>query len=130
MPKLVSLSSISTNKKKILLTHRIKDNSWGLIGGKIDWCETFENAAMRESMEEVSLIPTKLKYVGINNVIKSNEQHISVFYHAEEYTGTLNNNEKDKHSECKFFDIDNLPDKLFFPLEVFMPKIIKYIKAL
>lgn len=115
-------------KNRILLGHRIKDDSWGLVGGKIDWCETFEEASIRESKEEVGLTPTKLKYFGINNAInKPSEHHITLFYHAVEYTGILKNNEPDKHHEWKWFDLDELPENLFLPFRINFPKIKKYI---
>lgn len=69
------------DQNRILLGHRVKDDAWGLVGGKIDWCETFEETAIRESFEEVGLIPQELKYIGVNNAIdkSKHEQHITFF---------------------------------------------------
>lgn len=115
-------------QNRILLGHRIKDDSWGLVGGKIDWCETFEEAAIRESIEEVNLNPTKLIYIGLNNAINNpSEQHITVFYHASVYTGVYEHKEPDKHYEWKSFNLDELPENLFLPLKLYLPKIKMYL---
>lgn len=116
------------DKNRILLGHRTKDDAWGLVGGKIDWCESFEDAAIRESKEEVNLEPTELKYIGINNVInKPTEQHITLFFHAVKYKGVYNHNEPEKHYEWKSFDLDDLPENLFLPFREYLPKIKMYL---
>ncbi|HEV8289800.1 MAG TPA: NUDIX hydrolase [Candidatus Norongarragalinales archaeon] len=55
---------------KILFLKRSPKSSWGklawqLPGGKIDWGETPEHAAIREVKEETGLTATKLKLAGI-----------------------------------------------------------------
>ena len=57
---------IFIDNNKILLGRRVDDNTWGLVGGKIEWMESFEDCAIRESKEEVNLIPIELEYIGIN----------------------------------------------------------------
>lgn len=44
------------NSGRILLHHRIDNDSWGLPGGAMEIGESFEETAIREANEEVGLI--------------------------------------------------------------------------
>jgi 8-oxo-dGTP diphosphatase len=127
----IGVALIFINKNyEILLLQRAKNNTFGLVGGKIDYGETFVEAAIREAKEEINLTPTKLEYLGLNEAISKDkeEHHVTAFYLVYEYTGKLKNNEPDKHLNLNYFDIENLPNNLFFPFEKALPTLKEMFK--
>lgn len=131
-PKIGVASVIyDAESNKILLGHRA-DGTWGLVGGKLEWRETFEECAIREMMEEVGIELKKMSYLGLNNCIDhENDQHyVTVFYHATEIRGIYENKEPDKHYEWKMHSLDDLPDNLFFPLRSYLMTLRNKLKSL
>jgi len=121
---------IRNNKNEILLGHRLSEwgyDTWGLPGGKLDNMEELEECAIREIKEECNLKIFDLKYIGItNNIIKNiNKHYITIFFSTTKYHGDLKIVEKDKCSEWKWFNENNLPQNLFIPLKDYYNKLYK-----
>jgi 8-oxo-dGTP diphosphatase len=91
--------------------------TWTMPGGKIDFHETFEQAASREVEEETSvkIDQNKLKLISITNDMVPNAHFATMGFLCEEFEGDVKVMEPDEITEWKWFDLDNLPEKIFFP---------------
>ncbi len=112
----------NNKEKKILLGKRISNygkNTWCFPGGKLDFGETPENCAIRETYEETGL---KIKKSSIrkgpytNDVSESRESHyITLYFTAEWESGEAKVMEPEKCAEWRWFSWNNLPEPLFLP---------------
>jgi 8-oxo-dGTP diphosphatase len=87
---------------------------WNFPGGLLEAGETFLQAAIRETREEVGVLvePQNFRLVHVLQVKKggTNTKDIIGFYlAAEEWQGTPINNEPKRHSEIGWFAMDTLP---------------------
>lgn len=123
---------------KILLLKRNEEKrkkhgaDWGNIGGKIELGEMSKDACLREAKEEAGLEinPNNLKFI---EVLEKPELypdwHGVQFIYSTNIDETCNlcvNNESD---ECKWFPVNNLPDKMLDSKE-FILEILKKAKNL
>lgn len=92
---------------------------WSLPGGKLDYGESFEDGAIREAAEETSLVIKNPKVISVHNCKNEHAQFVTIGLVAGSYTGTPQVMEPDEMTEWNWFDINNLPDPMYFPsLEV------------
>jgi 8-oxo-dGTP diphosphatase len=121
---------------KILLGRRHYDSSkadselggedtWTMPGGKIEYQESFEEAAIREVFEETGLVIKNPEVICINNDKNDLAHFITIGLKALDFEGQLQIKEPDEIVDWQWFDLDDLPDKLFFPSD----KILKNYKA-
>jgi ADP-ribose pyrophosphatase YjhB (NUDIX family) len=77
-PPLATVGALIFNfKNEVLMIRTHKwSNKWGIPGGKIKWGETSEVALRREIMEETALKISDIKFVLVQDCIRSKE-----FYH-------------------------------------------------
>lgn len=81
-PPLATVGALIFNSKNEMLlirTHKWS-NLWGIPGGKIKWGETSEAALSREIMEETALKIDEIKFVLVQDCIRSPE-----FYHEAHF---------------------------------------------
>jgi 8-oxo-dGTP diphosphatase len=97
------------------------EGTWTMPGGKIDFGETFEEAATREVMEEtgIKINQDKLKFISITNDRVSDARgkahFVTVgFLHktAEDEPKVM---EPEEITEWRWFGLDKLPEKMFPP---------------
>ena len=85
------------------------------VGGKIEAGETIEQAMIRETNEEINVIPTKYEKVGIvefDEYYKGNKQKLVFYlYMAYEWDGEPQESEEMSPS---WFDIKDIPYKDMF----------------
>lgn len=97
--------------------------TWGLPGGHLEFGESFEECASRETKEEVNINLLNIKfYTAYNNISiinKIKRHYINIFMVAYDFNGEIKNNEKDKCYGWEWFQINNLPNPLYFPLQKF-----------
>ncbi|MDD2409250.1 MAG: 8-oxo-dGTP diphosphatase [Bacilli bacterium] len=121
---------------KILLAMKKRgfgEGKYNGVGGKIESNETPEEAMIRETQEEILVIPTKYEKVGFlefDEYYKGNKANL-VFhlYIVYEWEGTPCETEEMKPM---WFNIDNIPYKKMFPDDKYwLPLILegKKIKA-
>ena len=115
----VGVAVIIIKDKKILLGKRINSighNTWAPPGGKMNYKETIENCAKRETLEETGIHINNVKKSTFTNDLFENDHYVSCFVTAEYDNGNLELKEPDKCSEWKWFNLNDLPQPLFTPL--------------
>ena len=113
---------------KVLLGKRHEDDgvsksvmggggSWTFPGGKIEYNESFEETAIRETYEETGIIVNKVRVISINNDKNEKAHFVTINLLCEDFSGEAKVMEPDKITEWNWFDLDNLPEKLYMPTE-------------
>lgn len=131
----VGIGVIIRDGNKILLGRRCdnyKDTggiyepgSWTIPGGKQEYNETMLEGAIREVKEETNLDISELSIFGASDDIQPNKHFVTIQVIAKKFDGDLKNMEPTKHSEWKWFDINDLPEKLYSPAKKFIEKYIE-----
>ena len=104
----------------VLLLKRTKEpeaGCWGIQGGAIEFGETTEEAARRELREELGVECEIVRLLGITDHILPGEgiHWISPVFLAKLETGTPKDAEPEKHSEMRWFDLEDLPERTTLP---------------
>lgn len=119
------------DKNKILLSKRyntgFQDGKYSLVAGHIEGNETIKQAMIREAMEEanVMLDDEKLRIVQVMHRKSETEERIDYFLFAEEWNGTLKNNEPHKCDDLRWFYLEHLPENM---VEYVRYALISYLK--
>lgn len=120
---------IFNSDKKLLLGLRKSlhgNGTWCPPGGHLEYGESFEQAAIRETKEETNLnIPlSDVVVVGVTNDFfqESGKHYVTVHLKACAFDGDVQICEPDKFAEWQWFDIDNLPKNIFLPAAQFLRK--------
>ncbi len=104
---------------KILIGERTGNHGSGTFmipGGHIEFGETFEQVAVRETEEETGLKDVKIKsLVSISNNIDYDKHYVSIGMLAESSSGSPYDAEPDKSRNWKWYDMQNLPENIFLP---------------
>ena len=111
--------------------YEIGKGDWGYIGGHVEFEESITEAAKREVLEEVGITVKSLEFVGAVNQpyqpSKDNEpkHYLQTVFVSHDFSGEASNLAPDEHEELKWFDIDNLPENVFFAHKRFMDLALK-----
>lgn len=95
-------------------------DSWSVLGGWLEFGETWEDAAKREVLEETGLeIESPVIHVATtNDIFEKENQHSNTIWLKTKYLGGQPEiREPDKCIEQGWFSLDNLPEPLFLPWE-------------
>lgn len=110
---------ILNDKNQILLMKRGKEcrnkaGFWTIPGGRVELFETFQDAIKREVLEEIGVEVQVIKLISLtDDIIKEEDQHwVSPQYLCKITNGEIKNMEPHKCDELKWFDLNDLPDKL------------------
>ena len=116
-------------EKRVLLGKRKSlhgGGTWCPPGGHIEYGESFEGTAIRETKEEtgIDLNASELQIAGVTNDFfkESGKHYVTVMMKALNFCGNPEVMEPDKCYEWRWFEIDRLPDNLFLPVENFLNK--------
>jgi 8-oxo-dGTP diphosphatase len=117
----VGVGVIIRKSGKILLLKRKESHgsgTWCPPGGHLEWNESLEGCARRESKEESGCNIKNIEFLAITNDFfkKENKHYVTVFMKADYKSGNVAVREKDKASEIGWFKKDALPKPLFLPL--------------
>ena len=87
-----------------------QDGNYSVVAGHIDGGEELKTAMIREAREEagIAISPADLTVVGVLHLMEDDE-YVSFFLHASNYSGEVVNMEPDKCDDLAWFDIDDLP---------------------
>lgn len=122
MNKKIGVGVIIQNQNNEYLLHlrdektKIMTNQWSLVGGGMDFGETSKQAAIREVIEETSLIPIEVIQVG--NLVFDDKWDAKIYYAKVDTT-----NQKiilTEGKQLKFFALNDL-NSLFESLEYTNP---------
>ncbi|MGI6612202.1 MAG: nucleotide triphosphate diphosphatase NUDT15 [Candidatus Nanosyncoccaceae bacterium] len=89
--------------------------TWTMPGGKLNFGETFESAAVRKVAEEVGLKLKQLEVICVNNDRVKTAHFVTVGLFSDNFTGEPRVMEPDEITEWQWFDLNNLPSPMYFP---------------
>ncbi|MDR1694544.1 MAG: NUDIX domain-containing protein [Lactobacillaceae bacterium] len=132
----VGLYILSADNKLLLGLRKSKHGTgtWSPSGGKLEFGEEFEDAAIRETKEETSLDIKKqdITIAAVTSDIheQENEHVITIHTVTKKYSGELKLMEPDKFEKWEWFSLQNLPENLFLPVAKFIKEngLDKFIK--
>jgi 8-oxo-dGTP diphosphatase len=118
----VGVGVIVKNNGKVLMGTRLGshgDGSWCFPGGHLEFNESIEDCARRETMEEVGIKIKNIKKVYFTNDIflKEKVHFVTLFIVSDYDSGEVKVMEPEKCDKWDWFDWDNLPKPLFIPIE-------------
>lgn len=93
------------------------EGTWTMPGGKLDFGEGFEEACVRETVEEtgIQLDRNKLKLISLTNDIVPKAHFVTIGFLYKNCNDEPKVMEPDEIIEWKWFALDNLPKKVFLP---------------
>lgn len=105
------------------------EGSWTMPGGKLHFQEELEHAAYREVFEESGIRPNigKLEIISVTNDKVKDAHFITIGFLCKDFEGEPKIMEPDEITEWKWFNLDNLPNPIFFPSEKILKKFIAKI---
>lgn len=118
----VGLGVCIVKDNKVLLGKRKNahgDGSWCFPGGHLEFGESYEECAKRETMEEAGIQITNLSFITATNDIfpEESKHYITIYILADYAGGEVSVKEPDKMEKWQWYDWDNLPRPLFIPLQ-------------
>jgi mutator protein MutT len=114
------VGAIVVDDGQVLLLKRKKEpeaGCWGVQGGAIEFGETVEEAARRELREELGVECEVVRLLGVTDHILPDEgtHWVSPVFLARISSGAPRNAEPEKHSEMRWFDLEDLPEETTLP---------------
>lgn len=117
---------ILNSKGEVLLGKRHEDpnkadselhgeGTWTMPGGKLEYGESFEEGAMRETKEETGITLKNIKVLCVNNDKNEHAHYVTIGLFSDDFEGEPRVMEPDEITEWKWHNLENLPKKLFFP---------------
>ena len=92
-----------------------EEGTWTMPGGEIEFGETIEEAAIRETFEETGLILNDPKVICVQNDKNEHAHFVSLGLVATKYSGEITIKEPKEIIKWEWFPLDNLPKNLFSP---------------
>lgn len=111
----VSIDAVVIKDDKVLLIRRGVEpfkGYWALPGGYVEWDESVEEAVKREVREEVGLIVTSLKLVGVYSEPSRHPKQVINVAYLVEVTGEVSAG--DDAVEYQWCELNSLPEELAF----------------
>lgn len=91
------------------------EGTWTMPGGKLHFQESFEQAAIRETLEETGILLKNPQVICINNNIVHDAHFITIGLLSLDFEGEPKIMEPDEITEWGWFSLNNLPEKIYFP---------------
>lgn len=107
---------------KVLLGKRKNahdEGSWCFPGGHLEFGESYEDCARRETAEEAGITIKNIRFVTATNDVFLQEQkhYITIYMLAEYDSGEVKVMEPGRQIGWQWFDWGNLPSPLFLPTQ-------------
>lgn len=126
---------IINDKNETLLLKRGKNSRnqagyWSKPGGTVEFGEKIEDAIKREIKEEFGVEIELIKFLGFtDHIMKEENQHwLSISYLAKIIKGEPQNLEPEKHDEIRWFNLNDLPEKMTQTTSEVVEEYLKEIK--
>lgn len=95
------------------------NGEYSFTGGHLEFGESFEECAKRETKEEAGIEIKNLKFLSVANILRhEGRQDVLVSFTADWESGDFINNPNEKIGEWSWYSLDELPKPLFYPTEV------------
>lgn len=93
------------------------DGSWNFPGGHLDFGETWEQCAKRETLEETGIQIKNIRFGTATNDFfeKEGKHYVTIIMLADYDSGEVKIMEPDKCEEWDWFEWENPPTPLFVP---------------
>jgi ADP-ribose pyrophosphatase YjhB (NUDIX family) len=110
-------------KDRLLMMKRSDSGCWGIPGGSIEPGEIVEDAAKRETLEEVSLNVGEMSLFGVFSGPElyykypngDEVYNVTIIYLSREWSGDVKLN--DEHTEWAWFEADEIPEDVSPPIK-------------
>ena len=89
--------------------------TWTMPGGKLEFGESFEEGAKRETMEETGITLKNVDVICINNDMVETAHFVTIGLFSDDFEGEPQVMEPDEITEWRWFDLKNLPSPIYFP---------------
>lgn len=128
----ITVQLLIIQDNKVLLMKRqntgYEDGKYGSIGGHLEEEEDFKTTITREAKEEINieLDRDKLEFISIVHRKGITKNYVNIFFSTSSYSGNIENNETNKCSNIKWFELDKLPKNI---VEIEKNVIEKYKKG-
>ncbi|MFL5692148.1 MAG: nucleotide triphosphate diphosphatase NUDT15 [Ktedonobacteraceae bacterium] len=121
----VGIGVIITKNDQVLLMRRKNshgDGTWSMPGGHLEYGESPEECAIRETLEETGLVITDVIFRAItNDVFEEEERHyVTIWMEGRYISGEAVIQSEREMSEVGWFSWDALPQPLFLPFKNFL----------
>ena len=121
----VGVGVIVTKDNQVLLMRRQNSHghgTWAPPGGHLEYGESFDTCAIRETFEETGLVIADPTFCAItNDVFVEEEKHyITVWVEAKHLSGEPTINSTRELSHIGWFAWDALPQPIFLPFKQFI----------
>ena len=116
----VGVAIIIVKNGKVLLLKRKKSlgkETWSTAGGRLEYEESIEECAIRETKEETGLTIKDVRFRAITNDVfrKEGKHYITIWVEGKYIDGEPKLNAPNESSEIGWFAWEALPERLFMP---------------
>ncbi|HSI21317.1 MAG TPA: NUDIX domain-containing protein, partial [Verrucomicrobiae bacterium] len=93
-------------------------HTWGVVGGHVEWAESFVETAIRETKEETGLTVKDVRLIAVtNDYFAIEDTHFVTIHLTCTYDeGEPANLDHEITDNWQWFPLTNLPEPLFLPL--------------
>ncbi len=100
------------------------EGTWTMPGGKLDFQEMLRDSVFRETKEEtgIEINKEKIKVISVSDDIVEDAHFVTIVFLCEDFEGEPKVMEPDEITEWKWYNLNELPEKVF-------PPSMKAIKA-
>lgn len=93
------------------------EGTWTMPGGKLDFKETVNDGAVREVLEEtgIKMDKEKMQVISVADEIVPDNHYVTIGFLCEDFEGEPKVMEPEEIVEWKWYDIINLPERVFPP---------------
>lgn len=118
----VGIGVVVMKENKILFGKRKNshgDGTWSFPGGHLEFNESWEDCAKRETMEEAGIKITNIRFgTATNDIFPAEEKHYITIYILSDYdSGEVKIMEPEKCDKWEWYDWNHLPQPLFIPIQ-------------
>lgn len=95
------------------------EGTWGFPGGHLEFNESWEECATRETLEETGLKIKNIRFGAVTNdrFVDEGKHYITIYMLAEYDSGDLQLREPEKCETWEWFSWEKLPQPLFLPVQ-------------
>lgn len=119
----VGVGVVAVRNDRVLMVQRRHRGAgtWSFVGGYLDFGETPEACAIRETREETGLIIAEPRFLAVTNDVIDGERHnVTLWFEARDASGEARNGAPEELMAVAWFPWEALPGPLFVATENFV----------